>query len=424
MKIKFAFNLILLIGWQVIVLGQNSTVQSKISVGEKINLRSEILGETREIYLHRPPGFWGMDEAQENLPLIIVLDAESQFLHTVATVDFLSSAPLGNDLIPRSVVVGIPNINRNRDLTPVKGLIANDSTTLETSGGGKQFLNFICEELIPHLDSAYGTSGHRTIIGHSLGGLITFEALLRKRDYFTNYLAIDPALGFADGTYLAEILDTLQQADLSNEHLFHASAVTKPTFLTEEELLQDDSDINTMMGLPNRKFAEAKEESQWTLHSESKHFPDENHFSVPQRASYDALRYFYRYYSFPEMLDYYHPMYKDKSDLVDRLKEHYKMLTTKMGCEVLPMEGYINSFAWGIAPTGRIDLALDLFEYNIALHPENPMMYNNLAYFHLSRGNKPAAVKAFKRSVQVHAEESILIMIRDLENEIEEEGKD
>lgn len=411
--ISFLFSLV-----QLNLFGQKTDEEKRIPIGEIIKFESAVLDETRSVFIHQPKGFWGMDEQMNNLPVIFVLDGETQFLHTAATIDFLSSAPLGNDLIPRSIIVGIPNTNRDRDLTPIKGIIANDTTSLEITGGGPKFLSFLTDELIPFIDSSYSTSNHRTIIGHSLGGLLAFEALLRKRDYFNNYIAIDPALGFANGIYMKEVLDTLNSSNLSSENLFFAVANTKPTFLKEEELLGDDSDFMKMIGIPNRHFLKEQEENQWTLNIASKFYSAESHFSIPLKSTYDGLRKVYQYYSFPEIMDYYHPKYKDKSDLIDKIKGHYKMITAKMGYEVIPMEGYLNSFAFGIANSGRADLAAALFEYNIELHPDNPLVYNNLGYYYKSRGNLKGALKLFKKSFSLKSDKTVLALIETLEKEI------
>ncbi|MGH1364543.1 MAG: alpha/beta hydrolase-fold protein [Calditrichia bacterium] len=414
---------LLLISIQFTVFAQSNDQTNDISIGQTIEIESRILGETRQIFVHQPKGFWGMDEAMSNFPVVLVLDGESQFLHTVSTVDFLSSAPLGNDIIPRSLVVGIANTNRDRDLTPIKGVIANDSTTLEITGGGKTFLSFITEELIPFIEANYSTSNHRTIIGHSLGGLIAFEALLRKRGYFNNYIAIDPGLGYADEIYMQEVLDTLNHADLSTENLYFAAGNTRPTFLTDEDLLTDDSDFMKLTDIPNRKFINETEKNEWSLNLTSKHYPADNHFSIPLKATDDALRTFYQYYSFPEIIDYYHPKYKNKSGLIEKIEAHYKMISSKMGYEVIPMVGYINSFAFGIAPSGRMDLAIALFEYNIELHPNNPVVYNNIGYFYMSQGNKQGALKAFKKSVQLKFDDYILGLVESLEKEIADDNK-
>lgn len=387
--------LVLLIFIQVNLKGQDRNGPSEISIAETFEIRSEILNETREIQIYQPQGLWGMDEIKTNLPVIFVLDGESQFNHTATTVDFLSIATNGNDFMPRSIVVGIPNTNRVRDLTPIKDV------DFAQSGGGGNFLNFITEELIPYIDSSYHTSSHRTIIGHSLGGLMVFESLLKKRQYFDNYIAIDPGFGFSNESYLEEILDTLKQADLSQENIFFAGANNRPEFVSREEILQDTSKLLKAIDIPNRKFVLAADSEDWSINLTTAYYSMENHYSVPHKATADGLRDLYTYYTYPEMTNYYHPLYKDRDDLVSGIKAHYKMISLRMGYKVLPMQGYINSFAFGLDHYDRGDLAVDLLRYNIELHPNDTNMYNNLAYYYRSKGKDEAAVKAFTQSLKL-----------------------
>ena len=43
---------------------------------------------------------------------------------------------------------------------------------------GRQIFALISEELLPHLEKRYRITSHRTLIGHSYGGLFTIDALL------------------------------------------------------------------------------------------------------------------------------------------------------------------------------------------------------------------------------------------------------
>jgi len=395
MKIITQFLLLL---FALNLTAQSSNLNS-YSIAEKHTLYSKILKESREILIHLPPGFWGLDEALDNYAVAFVLDGESQFMHTTAAIDFLSSAPMGNDNMPRTIVVGIPNTNRNRDFTPTKGIMNGDSTTLDITGGGPKFLDFIIEELTPYLDSLYATSTHRTLIGHSLGGLFVFEALLDKREHFTNYLAIDPALNFDNESYYRHALDTLNTADLSEENLFVATAGTLMNFLDETDIEQDTSLI-VQLTRTNQKFLKAAKNANWKLNYTTEHYPDENHFSIPYSATHDAFKYFYSYYSFKEIAHYYHPTYRNRTDLVLRLKAHYQMISKKLGYTVIPMEGYINSWAFGMAYFKRADLAEDLFDYGIELYPTQASIYNSKGYFLQGEGRMKEAMKMFEKSVE------------------------
>ena len=385
---------------------------SKRVIGRNYQFYSSVLNEEREIFIYKPQGLWGMDEDMIQLPVIYVLDAESQFNHTVASVDFLSIATNGNDFMPRSIVVGIANTNnRTRDLTPV------EDVNFVSSGGGKRFLQFITTELIPFVDEQFNTANHRTIIGHSFGGLIVFEALLRFPRVFNNYLAFDPGFGIADGTYLTEVLDSLNHADYSNEHIFCSVANNLPSFMNRGQMEKDTSSLIKYFGKPNQRLLDASESNHWKTNFKIRYYPEENHYSIPHPSTYDGLKEIYDFYSFAEMQNYYHPDYRDRKDLVTKLKQHYEEVSNRMGYECMPMQGYLNPFAFGLNQFDRKDLALDLLNYNIDLHPENPLMYNNLAYLHLQHNNKKEAIKLFKKSTLLKSDDKILQMIEDLKKE-------
>jgi len=374
-----------------------------LHVGEKIQLYSKLLGENREILVYVPDELWGMDKEY-------VLDGETQFLQTVSTVDFLSAATNGVDYMPRSIVVGISNTNRVRDLTPIKGKLTDDSTSSEGTGGGPQFLEFITTELIPYIDANYSTCHHRTIIGHSLGGLMVFEALVKKKDYFNNYLMIDTGFGFAEESYMNSIIDNFQSEDYTREHLFFAAANTTPTFIDQKDLLGDTSAMLKLIDIPNRKFLNVCEESNWKIDLSTKYYPDENHYSIPLQATYDGLKNFYDFYTFKDMNDFYHPAYANKNDLLNRLEDHYIKISEMMDCHVIPMEGYLNSFAWGLVHYGRSDLTLELLEYNISIHPASPVVYNNLGYYYQSIGENKKAVQQFNESLKLKSDNSVLLL--------------
>ena len=395
----------------IVCYGQKET--NPFTIADKYVIQSEILDEEREIYVHVPKGFWGMDQTMKQYPIVFVLDGESQFLNAVSAIDFLSSAPLGNDWMPRSIVVGIPNTNRNRDLTPTKGKHWDDPAVNTISGGGPQFLEFLTKELTPHLDSMYATSEHRTIIGHSLGGLIVFEALLEHRDFFNNYLAIDPALNYDQESYMNRVIDTLRKVDLSDEKVFVAKAKTLPTFYDIKELKTDTAKF-VQTTRANSRFLQMVESETWTVDMTIQDYSEESHFSAPYPATYEGMKFFFDYYPFPEILDYYHPKYKTKNDLVQRMKDHYQMISKQMCFEVIPMESYILSWAYGLSHFERSDLAVSMFDYNIELYPQRPTVYNTKARFMSSRGDQIAAIKLFEKSLELKEDGEIRKSLEEL----------
>ena len=91
----------------------------------------------------------------------------------------------------KAIVIGIEHGNEKRidELTPYKN---------EKYGGrkGDAYLDFIINTLKPHVDSTYRTltdAKHTTIFGSSLGGLISFYAIIKHPETFGNAGVFSPS---------------------------------------------------------------------------------------------------------------------------------------------------------------------------------------------------------------------------------------
>jgi predicted alpha/beta superfamily hydrolase len=106
-------------------------------------------------------------------------------------------------MIPESIVVGIGNVDRKRDFTyPSQNKL--DQKEFPTSGQSEKFINFLEKELQPFVDSTYRITELKTIIGQSLGGLLTTEILFKKPELFDNYIIVSPSLWWDDEKLLDE----------------------------------------------------------------------------------------------------------------------------------------------------------------------------------------------------------------------------
>jgi predicted alpha/beta superfamily hydrolase len=88
----------------------------RIVIGERFKIHSNVLNENRTILVSLPKGY---QKSKRSYPVLYLLDAEFFFQQAVATVEFLSDWPeyLRNQGIPQMIIVGIVNIDRNRDYT-------------------------------------------------------------------------------------------------------------------------------------------------------------------------------------------------------------------------------------------------------------------------------------------------------------------
>ena len=137
--------------------------------------------------------------------MIYLLDGsrDEDFIHISGIVQFGSFNWI--NILPESIVVGIGNVDRNRDFTyPSQNKL--DQKEFPTSGRSENFIAFIEEELQPFIDSSYRTTEMKTVIGQSLGGLLVTEILFRKPNLFDNYVLVSPSLWWDDERILGRDL--------------------------------------------------------------------------------------------------------------------------------------------------------------------------------------------------------------------------
>ena len=141
----------------------------KYSPSEVITIHSNVLNEDRKVYIHFPK----VDSADLNkrFPVLYLMDADNHFELLAQYVDYLSRPDVL--AMPKMIVVGIPNTNRTRDLTPTKSVTnymgKPDSGSYKFSGGNENFLKFIETELIPMIDKNYKTEAYKFWLGILLG---------------------------------------------------------------------------------------------------------------------------------------------------------------------------------------------------------------------------------------------------------------
>ncbi|OUJ70420.1 hypothetical protein BXP70_23935 [Hymenobacter crusticola] len=171
-------------------------------------LYSEVVQDSFSLFVQLPKGY--AHSLRRHYPLVVLLDGNVYF-------DQVSEAARQLPQREASILVGVgrPTVLqqdslRQRDYTYPAALPAD---SIPLSGGGRQFLSFLEQELLPYLDHTYRIdSTRRTLMGHSLGGYFTLFALVEglkaKRAGFSQYVAASPSLYYAN-QYLLQELTTL-----------------------------------------------------------------------------------------------------------------------------------------------------------------------------------------------------------------------
>ena len=124
-----------------------------VSIGTFRQLHSSILNEDRTLLVCLPEDY---EKTAASYPVLFVLYADqirNYFTEAVRVVDQLSS----EGRIPKMIVVGVANVDRYRDLSPVE--------QRGTPSGIEPFSRFVVEELIPFIVKEYRTKDYRLLMG-------------------------------------------------------------------------------------------------------------------------------------------------------------------------------------------------------------------------------------------------------------------
>lgn len=183
------------------LLAQTTSEISPFTIGDRITLQSEKLQEERILNVYLPHGY--SSDSAATYPVIYLLDGsiEEDFIHVAGLVQFCSYPWIAH--LPPSIVVGIENVDRQRDFT----YPTDRPEYLEqvpTLGGSAAFISFLREEVKPFIESNYAVEGKGMIIGQSLGGLLASEILVRQPDLFDTYLIVSPSLWWDEQSLFAE----------------------------------------------------------------------------------------------------------------------------------------------------------------------------------------------------------------------------
>lgn len=248
--------------------------KTPIRFGHSEVLESKILGEKRTLNIYLPPGY--SENTKARYPVIYLLDGavDEDYFHITTLVDFLATY----QVIPDTIVVGIANVDRARDMTLPSSVPEeqNDPRT-KHQGGGENFLRFIAEELKPYVESHYRSSGRSTLIGQSLGGLFATQVLLEKPQLFSDYLIVSPSLWWDKQSLLKSADAALKAHPLTTQKLYF-SVAHEP-----EEMEQTLTEL----------VATLKKHQPAGVQLNYQKFPDENHATSLHIAAYRGLQALY-----------------------------------------------------------------------------------------------------------------------------------
>jgi uncharacterized protein len=372
-----------------------------IVIGKTEKIYSSQLKEERTIWVHIPQSYHKDKDSTRRYPVLYLMDGNDHFTSVVGLVQRLGEAS-GNDICPDMIVVGILNTDRTRDLTPshvAAGPYLNASM-VKTTGGGEAFMAFLAKELIPHIDSTCPASPYRLLVGHSLGGLMVVDALFHHRELFSAYLAIDPSLWWDDQKLLKQAESELGPGSFRNTAFFLGIANTMQTGMDTSQVKMDTARNSIHIRSILRFESDLQKAKNSGLRWDYKYYPADTHGSVPLIAEYDALRFLFSFYHFPEQNQLFDSACSADS-AVRMITLHYRIMTERMGYAILPPQGLVNSMGHNFLQNKMPDKAFAFFTLNIENYPKSVDAYANMGDYYAAREDKRKALEYYNRALVI-----------------------
>jgi uncharacterized protein len=245
-------------------------------------IQSVQLSEKRTLNIYLPEGYKQEDTAR--YPVIYLLDgsADEDFIHVVGLVQFNSFEWVNR--VPKSIVVGIANVDRQRDFTYPTSIAAEKKRYPKT-GGSEKFIAFLEKELQPYIEKKYKTSSVKTIIGESLGGLLATEILFKKPTLFNKYIIISPSLWWDDGALLKAKSDMLLSSFTPKTDIYIGVGKEGLGLSDAPHVMEVDANLLA------EKIRNTKSKSVNVFFD---YLPNEDHATIAHKALLNAFRVMYK----------------------------------------------------------------------------------------------------------------------------------
>lgn len=245
---------------------QTSTKPFALGITDEI--QSAQLAEKRVLNIYLPEGY--DQDTKTTYPVIYLLDgsANEDFIHIAGLVQYCTMI----QVMPKSIVVGIANVDRKRDFT-FPTTVQQDLKDFPTTGKSEKFIAFMEKDLQPYVQQKYRTDASKTIIGQSLGGLLATEVLLKKPELFNNYVIISPSLWWDNESLLAKAPGLLKSAAAKNIKVYVSVG-------TEGKVMEQDA---------ANLAAVLKKSADQSLQITFNPMPAENHLTILHHSTYKAF---------------------------------------------------------------------------------------------------------------------------------------
>jgi len=307
-----------------------------IVLGKYRVIHSQILDEDRLLFVHLPREY---EDTQLAYPVMYLLyvDIYNYFADAAIITEKLG----GTGEIPPVIIIGVANTNRYRDLLPVK------SRERSESGGAGNFLRFLEEELIPHVDKTYRTKDFRILAGPQAAAVFSLYALFTKPGLFNAVLSENPFMNPENAEFLyprAELFFKSTEA-LKNFLYIKCETNERPIDLEYAERLA--------------KLLESQKPEGFRFKME---FREPSGYFIAPMPFREGLRMLFAQHKLPENF---------QTNTVKDIIDYYEKLSEEYGFEVDPPSLMLTFEGDKLSQQRKTKEAIALFEYQLSLYPRS-----------------------------------------------------
>ncbi|MDW3208616.1 MAG: alpha/beta hydrolase-fold protein [Reichenbachiella sp.] len=312
-------------------------------------IQSRALAEDRSINIQLPQEY---NNTFDSYGVLYVLDGEYVYDYAAGTVNFLSNA-FGH--IPPLIVVGIPNIDRLRDV-----YVTNDDKDPYA-----KFLEFIESELKPFIDSNYRTNGFDIIYGWSSASDISMQFFVTKPDLFDAHIQSGTGVGPKTAAFFSE---QLSKHNYKNRYLYAGTEGSGPRAVGLEKY----KNLIDSLSPKNLKW-------KFELISSS-------HVDVLAEGIYNGLKFVFNDFYIPDSV-----VLKG----VEEIKGYYADLDKAYDFQVKIPVGAFGESA-GILFQSKPGEAVNLLKYGLTIHPDSADLHGSLGEVYEYLDQTELAIKYYK----------------------------
>jgi tetratricopeptide (TPR) repeat protein len=126
------------------------------------------------------------------------------------------------------------------------------------------------------------------------------------------------------------------------------------------------------------------------------YYNDDNHGSVPLIATYDGLRFLFKFNQLKLSIT---EQFNFNKAVFAKIEKHFENVSKKLGYTVNVPENTVNAYGYQSLGKKDMDLAGYLFKLNVANYPKSANVYDSLGDFYEANGDKKNAIASYEKAL-------------------------